>query len=774
MHMAGRILWSLEEAVIMLDFLLKNLNGELERKDAISAASKELRERAVKHGIEIDDVFRNINGITLQMSSMEYIYTDGKHGLEKPVKVFSKAVELYKENKPEYLRLLKEARGVPEQKSVQDGFMIAETSTHKEKIEDCSPREASSSISNKIQGIIVETKAEEKHESGPEAVRTVLNQKIERENFNVWMQESGLSNATAKCYVSALNSLSVYLSNKAGKRISVYEEDNDRLRDLRDLISNDLEMKKLNDQSHKQISAAINKLLMYRTGVVIKSTANKANNTIDGNESIPKIELPEFSKMESNLDQDIDAERLEKILKEHFSEGLLPNALRLDKFRMYFEEEYGYEPSSDDNQLLNQLKRAGTLMDRRIYPKQNEKQNSLTVEILTNIINTLNNGARCIYFDCVLEKWRMELANQLNVYNVETLKALLIAQGVSGLVMTDYVLKATGRKVYPEENVVELMEANHSFMNYEQLNEILWFLPIDVIKHALVTTPSIVNVDAETYFYAPNFPASPEELQQIKLLMNNKLDEKGYLVAPDIFSIIHSNCQTVAINTTGYKDWAYRNIFKYIFRDDFDFGSSVISKKGNALEMWQVYRGYCREHERITLEDLKQLKDELGVPIYWETVRNEMVRININELVRNDLVHFDVDAIDAVLDEMCPGDYLPLKDITMFLHFPSIEYPWNSFVLESYLTISKKFCLYHASYANHGAFGVMVRRDSKFNDYKSVVVDMLSKSDQWINTKQALELIVDKGYQARKKWVGFDTVTQEAKLIRERILEEGK
>ena len=854
--MSVRILWSLEEAIIMLDFLLKSLNGELERKDAISAVSKELRERAVKNGVEIDDVFRNINGITLQMSSMENIYTDGKRGLEKPVKVFREAVELYKNNTPKYLRLLKEARGVPEQKSVQDRFfewmekqvspsrladmflvvqdiesfcidrkilrkklfettdlptirqvhntvtsnkifrriyknkidkmeslilqyhrfLRAEAKKNQEKKEVCPPQEDIHPISSSTPEIIIETKTAEKHELEPKVARPVLNQQVEREKFNVWMQKSGMSNATARCYVSALNSFSVYLSNKAGQRVSVYEEDNDRLRELRDLLSNDPEMKNLNVQSHSQISAAINKLVMYRSGEVIKSSVQKAsrNKMVSSNEPIPKIELPDFSDMGNGTDQDQGIERFDKILKDNFSEGLLPNALRLDKFRMYFEEEYGYEPTSDDDQLLNQLKRAGTFMDGRIYPKQNEKQSNLTADILTIIVNTLNDGARCIYFDCVLEKWRMELADQLNVYNVETLKALLIAQHVSGLVMTDYVLKATEQKVYPEENVVEVMKANHSFMNYEQLKDKLWFIPIDVIKHTLVTTPSIVNVDAETYFYAPNFPASSEELQQIKLFMINKLDEKGYLVAPDIYSIIHNNCQTVAINTAGYKDWAYRNIFKYIFRDDFEFGSSVISKKGNALEMWQVYRGYCREHERITLDDLKQLKDELGVTIYWDTVRDEMVRISTNELVRKDLIHFDIDAIDAVLDEMCPGDYLPLKDITMFLHFPSIEYPWNSFVLESYLTISKKFCLYHAGYANHGAFGVMVRRDSNFSDYRSVVVDMLSKSNQWKNTKQALELIVDKGYQARKKWVGFDKVTQEASLIRERILEEGK
>ena len=851
--MAIRILWSLEEAIIMLDFLLKNINGEINRKEAISAVSKELRERAIRNGIEIDYVFRNINGITLQMSCMEYILTDGKCGLAKSVKVFHEAVELYRNNNPAYLRLLKEARKMPKSKSVQDRFFewmekqvspigladmflvvqdiesfcidrkilkkkLFETTdlstirqvhntvtsnkifrriyknklskmeslilqyhrflraeTKKEKQTVILMSEVTQVTSKREADRVLETYSKTEKTAEVQESKKPLNQQIEREKFSLWMQNSGMSNSTARCYVSALNSFSVYLSNKAGKRISIYEEDDERLLELRNSLASDTEMKTLNIQFHSQISAGLNKLISCRSGEVIVATSSKRKVKDEAitAESIPKIEIPDFSKL-GNRDVDLEMEQFDKILRNNFTEGLLPNALRLDKFRMFFEEEFGYEPTSDDDRLILQLKKAGTYIDDRIYPKQDAKQSNLTADILTEIINTLNSGARCIYFTCVFEKWRTELANELNVYNEETLKALLSAQNIDGLILTDYVLKATRQKVYPEENVVEVMRESHSFMSYEQLMRKLWFIPIDVIKHTLVTTPSIVNVDAETYFYAPNFPASTEELQHIKQLMANKLDEKGYLVAPDIYELIHCNCHTVEINTVGYKDWAYRNVFKYLFREEFEFGSSVISKKGNALEMWQVYREYCREHERISLDDLKQLKDELGVAIYWDTVMDEMVRISSEELIRKDQVHFDIDAIDAVLEEMCSGDYVPLKDITLFLHFPTIEYHWNSFVLESYLPMSKKFCLYHASYASHGVFGVMVRRDSKLSDYKAVVVDMLSRSDEWQTTKQALELIVKKGYQARKKWAGFEKITQEASLLREKLLEEGK
>ena len=60
--MALRIPWDIEEAVLMLDMLLKSLDGKLTRKEAIRQVSEKLRRRAVNRGIEIDDIFRNENG----------------------------------------------------------------------------------------------------------------------------------------------------------------------------------------------------------------------------------------------------------------------------------------------------------------------------------------------------------------------------------------------------------------------------------------------------------------------------------------------------------------------------------------------------------------------------------------------------------------------------------------------------------------------------------------------------------------------------------------
>ena len=190
--------------------------------------------------------------------------------------------------------------------------------------------------------------------------------------------------------------------------------------------------------------------------------------------------------------------------------------------------------------------------------------------------------------------------------------------------------------------------------------------------------------------------------------------------------------------------------------------------------MRQVYRSFCRNYEHLVLSDLKQFSSDVGVQIYWEDVLSEMVRISENELVRKDLIHFDVDATDKILNELCPGDYIPINQVGLFLHFPTIDYPWNSYVLESYLRYSKKFELYHVSYSEKGVFGLVVRRNSPFQDYRQVVIDLLANSNEWDNEKDALSLIVEKGCQARKRLTGFGKIVQEAVARRENIFKERK
>lgn len=113
--MTRREKWDKYEAVILLDYYLKYINGNLTRKEAIENASIELRNMAILNNKIIDDIYRNVNGITFQMHRMESAYK-GFTIVYSATKLFLEIVNLYFENRENFIKLLKEARGLTENK----------------------------------------------------------------------------------------------------------------------------------------------------------------------------------------------------------------------------------------------------------------------------------------------------------------------------------------------------------------------------------------------------------------------------------------------------------------------------------------------------------------------------------------------------------------------------------------------------------------------------------------------------------------------------------
>ena len=77
--------------------------------DSVKKCSQLLRAMAVNSGIEIDDIYRNVNGISFQMASMESAY-QGKTIMKPATQLFTEIVQLFRENNKEYHDWLNKAK----------------------------------------------------------------------------------------------------------------------------------------------------------------------------------------------------------------------------------------------------------------------------------------------------------------------------------------------------------------------------------------------------------------------------------------------------------------------------------------------------------------------------------------------------------------------------------------------------------------------------------------------------------------------------------------
>lgn len=100
-----RVPWNKYEAAILMNGYVQILEGR-KRHEVIDEISVKLRKMAEARGLTIDDKYRNANGIELQMSSLEYSFTDGEKGLAKPTALFRDIVDLYRHDHTAYMKIL--------------------------------------------------------------------------------------------------------------------------------------------------------------------------------------------------------------------------------------------------------------------------------------------------------------------------------------------------------------------------------------------------------------------------------------------------------------------------------------------------------------------------------------------------------------------------------------------------------------------------------------------------------------------------------------------
>ena len=107
-----KIPWDKYETALLIEKYLQVSNKEIKRVEAIKTLSEELRKRAIDLGLEIDEVFRNLNGIKCRLGEIEYIFTNGERGLAHSSKMFRDICDLYRTNYMNFMNMLSFAKAI--------------------------------------------------------------------------------------------------------------------------------------------------------------------------------------------------------------------------------------------------------------------------------------------------------------------------------------------------------------------------------------------------------------------------------------------------------------------------------------------------------------------------------------------------------------------------------------------------------------------------------------------------------------------------------------
>ena len=816
--MAVRILWDKYETAILLDTCIKVCNKEISRPTAIKNVSDQLRKMATNKGIEIDEVYRNANGISLQMTMMIGLVAEKATGLTAPSKLFKDIFEIYRNDREAFDKILSEAKS-----------MISNSSNDKDKffeyVMNKKPKEASDiflaldavdkfALSSKVlvksiyvdpsnetikilrrkilsnkffvvknkkimrfaeMGIVLlseyvnnyqrefsDFKPNNKQQGISKEIApqrkiediTVGNNKDSTGFYNWMVRCAGLTDSAAKSYRSSLKLCDSYANGQGIYKGSI--TDCGSFDEFAEKYKVLKDNSGFKDYSNSKHRFPAASLNKYAEYMeAVQSCADKTDVTV---KSVPE------NKVSSEL-----SDRCNAILKAEFEDGYRINHyMHKQSFIELYEGAYGTNIFDETEDIDALLKEVGQVIDDRIFANVGKLSSNVLADIYNDIQNTFNNGVTVIYIECVFEKYNHRLSEEINVYSASTLRNVFV--GDSNFPMELHVDKTTIQKygisgglIYEVE---ECLKNSHTPLSYDNLHKILWYIPIDRIKFALNHIQNAAYVDDFSYLYAPNFNIPANELSKLTTAMHNAIYSKGYLVSKDLRGIFRENCPTAAMDSEHYKDYAIREILKVLLGNKFDFTGSVISEKGTKVDMRSVFREFAAEHDILTLSQVREFADELNVSIYWYNILEKMVRISSDELINKNLVSFDVTATDKMLESFCAGNFVMLKDVSGYLSFPSCGYKWNGFVLESYLRdYSETFRLIQLSVSSDDFVGAMVKKSSGIERYEDIAAEVLAASNGWNDEKSALACLVNTGLQQRRANKKIAEIIKKAKNI---------
>ncbi len=485
----------------------------------------------------------------------------------------------------------------------------------------------------------------------------------------------------------------------------------------------------------------------------------------------PFVTNPNFSAEESKkaaykANQKVDM-RWAEVLAKCFPDGYINDFLSQLQAKSYWEEMFGIECDLDGDAIYEAMKTVGTVHDDRVFVRSEEESD--LIESICSKISDILKDYSAVYRKCIYGRYQEKLAVH-SIYTEQAMEERLLEKANSAFYSSWGMFLRKGKQQSVTNDCRKVLRNQGGAMPVSEVQKILWFVPGDTVYHTLSVDKEALNIGNSVWMLAEHFPLSPAEAAGIGDVLDEYFIANNYIQAESILFLLREKLPSIADNLQDLHFTAVFNIVRYYLEDRFSFTKAIITPKGSKkIDFSVLYHDFAAKRDHFTLDELSAFSKEVKNPIYWESVfSGGAVRVNESEFVHISNVKFDVVETDKVLEDICPGDYMPFYSVSpaMMMHLPSCGYQWNGFLLLNYVySFSKMFRAFYKSIGKTGYYGAMVRRDCQaIGSYNQLLVRFLTDNDNWNTVDDACELVVKKGLQAAKDIGGIDKIVSQAKL----------
>lgn len=473
-----------------------------------------------------------------------------------------------------------------------------------------------------------------------------------------------------------------------------------------------------------------------------------------------------------------EVDKLAQVLREKFPDGLRQQNLAMKQYKARYEEMFGEALLVQNAMLMEKLRDIGEVrVDGRIYAKASGAEQGILEGIAKELMRLLDESASSLYWSCIYEHYRNEFSG-LSIFTEDVMRSELIPLFSSNYVCGEVISKRWETQSRGEE-IRRLVTGSPVAISLTSIQEKIWYWPQNMVKKFLDGVPGIIKAK-DLYFYGPNVTLSDTEEQRLRDALLEDIAQKQFITNVRLREILEESCPGVAMDMSSLDDALLRKVLAMLYPADFIERAKGLFPAGHMKSGREQIQEYCHAHTKLSTSDIKWFAKQRGIlGNICNYVMDEMVRVSPEEWIRRDHVHFqgkEAHIIQKIGQQMGGKTCMPLEEFTLFLSFPDIGIPWNSYVLESFLykndAILCPFSLVQANggVSDSGVYGAVIKKGYAIDSYDDVLIELLSRSPDWQTDEEALDFIVAHKLQVLRKLKQIGTIVKQAKRKRAQLV----
>lgn len=489
---------------------------------------------------------------------------------------------------------------------------------------------------------------------------------------------------------------------------------------------------------------------------------------------MPK-DMPDIKAAEPAASEE---DKLAQVLREKFPDGLRQQNLAMKQYKVRYEEMFGEALLVQNAMLMEKLRDIGEVrVDGRIYAKASGAEQGILEGIAKDLMRLLDESASSLYWPCIYEHYRNEFSG-LSIFTEDVMRSELIPLFSSDYVCGEVISKRSETQDRGEE-IRRLVTESPGEISLKGIQEKIWYWPQNMVKKFLDGVPGIIKAK-DLYFYGPNVTLSDTEKQRLRDALLEDMTQRQFIPNDRLREILEESCPGVAIDMSSLDNALLRKALAMLYPADFIERAKGLFPAGHMKSGREQIQEYCHAHTKLSTSDIKWFAKQRGIlGNICNYVMDEMVRVSPEEWIRRDHVHFqgkEAHIIQKIGQQMGEKTCMPLEEFTLFLSFPDIGIPWNSYVLESFLykndAILCPFSLVQANggVSDSGVYGAVVKKGYAIDSYDDVLIELLSHSPDWQTEQEALDFIVAHKLQVLRKMKQIGIIVKQAKRKRAQLV----